>query len=527
MTPEQQLIESIAKFKSDPLGFVRFAYPWREGGELESYPGPHEWQREVLGTISDHLRSAHRFSPLLIAAASGHGIGKSALVAWVCDWAMSTCADCRVLVTANTGDQLTTKTIPEVSKWFRMSINAHWWKVGTEAIKVRDAAHERTWRTDFLTWSLERTEAFAGLHNKGKRILVIFDEASAIPDKIWEVTEGALTDENTEIIWLAFGNPTLNTGRFKECFGRYKHRWRVRQIDSRKVPGTNKTQIQNWIDDYGEDSDFCRIRVKGEFPRAGSKQFISTERVAQARRRTIDPEDYARQWKVLSVDVARFGDDQTVIGLRQGPHLRILERLRGEDTMQTAHRVMYHMKEEKPRLTVIDGDGLGAGVVDRVRESMEQWFKVNAPCELMEFHGGMKPNDQDMYFNARAEMWGRARKWLETADIPDDPELESDLTGVQYGLSEKDKIQLERKEDMKKRGLASPDMGDMLAMSFWGMPAGMTDSEQLAERLAAIKDPFQRAIEQVGATLRKEAKADPSEAMYGDNAVGPMWLDDV
>ena len=137
-----------------------------------------------------------------LAVASGHGIGKSALVGMIISWAMSTCANCRVAVTANTGDQLRTKTIPEVSKWFRLGINAHWWNVGSEVIKARDAEYEKTWRTDFLTWSLERTEAFAGLHNKGKRIVVICDEASAIPDPIKNVIEGALTDEELSLIHI-------------------------------------------------------------------------------------------------------------------------------------------------------------------------------------------------------------------------------------------------------------------------------------------------------------------------------------
>lgn len=523
--PEHDLISDIGRFCADPLSFVRYAFPWGMG-ELDEAIGPHEWQTGVLRAIETHLKGAQRYQPLQLAVASGHGVGKSALVAWIVNWAMSTCDNCRVIVTANTGDQLTTKTVPEVSKWSRMALNQHWWKIGSESIRVKDPKYERTWRTDFLTWSLERTEAFAGLHNKGKRIVVIFDEASAIPDKIWEVTEGALTDENTEIIWVAFGNPTLNTGRFRECFGRYKHRWKTMQVDSRKVAGTNKAQIQKWIDDYGEDSDFCRIRVKGEFPRAGSKQFISSELVAEARRRNVPDDQVAQQWKVLSVDVARFGDDQTVIGLRQGKRLRVLERLRGWDTMQTAHRVMYWMKQETPRLTVVDGDGIGAGVVDRVKEDMQNWLRVNAPAEVLEFHGGLSSSDPDMYFNARAEMWGRMKGWLETADIPDDPEVEADLTGVQYGFSGKNQIQLEKKEDMKKRGLASPDIGDMAAMSFWGTPAGKTDAEMLRDRLLSIKDPFQRAIEQVGATLQREKKTDPSEEMFGANSVGPMWMED-
>jgi hypothetical protein len=107
-------------------------------------------------------------------------------------------------------------------------------------------------------------------------------EASAIPDLIWETTEGALTDEQTEILWLVCGNPTRNNGRFRECFGRYRHRWIRRQVDSRNARITNKQQIAQWITDYGEDSDFVRVRVKGEFPRASSMQFIASDMVEAA-----------------------------------------------------------------------------------------------------------------------------------------------------------------------------------------------------------------------------------------------------
>src|SRR5690606_38633063 len=112
-----------------------------------------------------------------------------------------------------------------------------------------------------VPWSERNTEAFAGLHNAGKRIIVIFDEASAIPDIIWETTEGALTDVDTEILWFVFGNPTRNTGRFRDCFdgGKFAHRWRQQKVDSRQVQRTNKKEIEDWIADYGLDSDFVRV----------------------------------------------------------------------------------------------------------------------------------------------------------------------------------------------------------------------------------------------------------------------------
>ena len=454
----QQLAAAVAEFTADPAGFAAFAFPWGDR-ELTGSEGPRPWQTAILDAVGQHLSNDDtRFQPCNIAVSSGHGIGKSALVGMLIAWAMSTCEDCKVIVTAGTGTQLATKTVPEVSKWFNQAINIGWWDVNATSIRVKVASREKTWRTDFITWSEHNTEAFAGAHNKGKRILLVFDEASAIADKVWEVAEGALTDENTEIIWLAFGNPTQNTGRFRECFGKFKHRWRTFQIDSRTVDGTNKAQIQKWVDDYGEDSDFVRVRVRGEFPRAGSSQFIPSDVVAECRKYTATC--FSHLPTVLSVDVARFGDDQTVIGTRQGRKATVLAKYRGLDTVQVAERTIEWIGKINPQAIVIDGDGLGAGVIDQLHY---RGFKN----KVFEFHGGATPRDPAAYFNRRAEVWGLMRDWLKAgADVPDDPELDTDLTGVEYGFSPKQQIQLERKEDMKKRGMASPDIGDMLAMTF-------------------------------------------------------------
>src|SRR5579864_570854 len=455
---ENELLQEVGETIFDPLAYAERFYPWGEGA-LEGSTGPRKWQGEILGYLRDHIsNSATRYTPCCIAVSSGHGIGKSAFMGMVSNWAMSVCEDFKGVVTAGTGSDLSTKTVPEISKWFMMSYNGHWFDVRATSIRSLDKQHELSWRIDFVTWSANNTEAFAGLHNKLKLILLIYDEASAIEDPVWDVSEGALTDEKTIIIWLAFGNPTKNTGRFRECFGKFKHRWKTYHIDSRTVEGTNKEQIQKWCDDYGEDSDFVRVRVRGEFPRAGSSQFIASDIVAAARR--YRAAGYESLPKILSCDVARFGDDQTIIGTRQGRKAVILEKLRGKDTVFVAERVIYWRDREKPDATVIDGDGIGAGVVDHVKY---RGFGER----LFEFHGGIPAHDSAQYFNRRAECWGLLRDWLNAeAEIPDDPELESDLTGPEYGFSAKQQIQLERKEDLKKRGLSSPDCGDMLAMTF-------------------------------------------------------------
>ena len=461
MTPvevEKELTLDAASYQHDPTGYVRAFFPWGTG-ELEGEEGAREWQRSIINKIGSHLQNPQtRHQPCLIAVASGKGIGKSALVGMLIEWAMSTAEGCKVVLTANTDGQLRTKTWPEVCKWFGLAINKHWFFVKAESITVRDPEHERLWRCDRIAWSEHNTEAFAGLHNKGKRILIIFDEASAIADKIWETTEGVLTDEDTEIIWLAFGNPTRTDGRFRECFGKFKHRWKTYQIDSRTVEGVNKAEIERQVEDYGEDSDHVRIWVRGEFPRASSTQFIPTDLVAAARK--YKAQGYEKLPKFLSVDVARFGNAQTVIGTRQGRKAVILGKYRGLDTVQVAERVIEFIVKEKPDATVVDGDGLGAGVVDQIK------FRGFGK-RLFEFHGAVKANQFAKYFNRRAEVWGLMRDWLMPgAEIPDDPELETDLTSPEYLYSRKQQIQLEKKESMAARGLASPDCADMLAMTF-------------------------------------------------------------
>ena len=506
MNPELEIAKDIASYTRDPLGYSIYAFPWHSMGELAESSGPRKWQKDILRDIGEHLRGPNWATPLQIAIASGHGIGKTALIAMVCKWAVDTCEDCRVVVTANTEPQLATKTWPEISKWFGLAVTARWFQVGATTIATRERGKERTWRVDRIAWSENNTEAFAGLHNRGKRIVVVYDEASAISDKIWEVTEGALTDEGTEIIWLAFGNPTKNTGRFRECFGRYKHRWKTKHIDSRGIEGTNKEQLDKWVEDYGEDSDFVRVRVRGEFPRAGSQQFIGGDIVSAARHRMLLLEQYSHHWKVLVCDVARFGDDQTIIGYRQGPKFVVTDRMRGKSVVETARQLMYRMKEHDPRTTVIDGDGVGGGVVDIVREEMRYWLEANKARRLTEFHGGSAPRDGFMYFNYRAEMWGRMRDWLASGSIPDDPEMEADLTGPEYFFSNKNQIQLEKKEDMKKRGLASPDLGDTLAMSFCAIVASKTIEERDREKLLAAADPMERALIQFRLTNERDAR---------------------
>jgi len=477
--PEADLVDAVASFEHDPLGFVLFAFEWGIG-ELASHEGPDVWQRDVLQTIGEELKKgASLETAIRIAVASGHGVGKSALVSWIVMWAIATCVDTRGVVTANTLLQLKTKTWAELAKWHRLCICGHWFALTSTALYAVDPEHEKTWRIDCVPWSENNTEAFAGLHNQGKRIVVVFDEGSVIPNIIWETTEGALTDKDTEILWAVFGNPTRNTGRFRECFsgGRFHHRWSARQVDSRNARMTNKEEIAEWAKDYGEDSDFFRVRVKGVFPRAGSMQFIPADLVEAAAASSRDASGSIYDALVLGVDVARFGDDKSVLRVRRGRDARSIKPLkfRGLDTMQLAAKVAELHQQYQFDAIFIDGGGLGAGVVDRCR-----YLKL--PITDVQFGATADKDDvgrdsRISYANKRAEMWGTMREWLAGGMIDDDPELKEDLTAVEYGYTMKDgrdAVILEKKEHMKKRGLASPDDGDALALTF-AYPVGPSD----------------------------------------------------
>jgi len=401
-----RLYREIGAFRFDPLGYVMYAFPWGvPGSALAGESGPEPWQRDILERLGRGLLTMSE--ALRLAVASGHGIGKSALVAWIVLWAVSTLRDTRGIVTANTEGQLRTKTWPELAKWYGLCLNKSWFVYTATSLHSSLPGHEKTWRVDAITWSENNTEAIAGLHNKGRRAFALFDEASAIPDPVWDTVEGALTDANTELFWCVFGNPTRNTGRFRESFagGRFAHRWRPRQIDSRSVSMTNKAQIEAWVGDYGEDSDFIRVRVRGVFPRAGSLQFIDGERVDAAMKRELVEDPSAPL--IMGVDIARsLGGDQSVIRLRRGLDARSIPavKFRIPDLMQISSRIMEQVNLHEPDAVFIDGTGIGWGVHDRLNQ-------LGCP-NLVGVDFGAKADRTDLsdaaarYANKRAEMWG-------------------------------------------------------------------------------------------------------------------------
>lgn len=507
--PDILLAQDMGRFFDDPLGFVMYAYDWDNDPSLrvvklaapwnerfDSVYGPDEWACEFLDSVGQQVRE-HDFDgtkpvkAIREATSSGHGIGKSAITAWLTNWIMSTRPHCKGVVTANTSDQLASKTWAEIAKWTKRCITSHWFTVttGKGAMRMVHNQYPESWRVDAQTCREENSESFAGLHAASSTPFYIFDEASAVPDAIWEVAEGGMTDG--EPMWFVFGNPTRNTGRFFECFNKQRHRWNHRQIDSRRVQITNKNTIQEWVDDYGEDSDFVRVRVRGVFPRASSLQFIPRDLVDEAMSRQAPNTPLAHRTAVVGVDVARFGGDQSVIRTRIGRDAAMFppQRFRELDTMQLSSRIVEHvgtLRSAGLRVVVfVDGGGVGGGVVDRLRQ---------LAIDVIEVQFGAKADEPRKYANKRAEMWARMKEWLSIGILAHDEQLVTDLTGVEYGFRPDDTILLESKESMKKRGLASPDDADALAVTFaYPVPEFTVDERDrnaAAPRNNANYDPF-------------------------------------
>lgn len=508
--PERELPLAMGSFYDDPLAFVLWSFDWGAdpstkvvrlpepwASRFASEFGPDAWACELLDDIGRQTRERgfngrQAVEPIRMATASGHGIGKSTITSWIILWVMATRPNARGTVTANTSAQLASKTWSELMKWLRRCATAEWFDSTTGKASMRMAHRDapEAWRCDAQTSREENSESFAGQHAADSTSFYVFDEASAIPEKIWEVAEGGLSDG--EPMLFAFGNPTRNSGAFHAAFNGQRHRWTTRQIDSRDVAITNKDLIASWLDDFGVDSDFFKVRVRGVFPSASSLQFLPRDLVDAAMLREVA--EVRGETVVLGVDPARFGDDSSVIVTRIGRDARTWPILRFAklDTQQLASRVSERanfFRAAGRRVAInIDGTGVGGGVVDRMRSL---GFEVN------EIGFGERALDPRKHANRRAEIWGLMRDWLAGGALPADQDLATDLCGVEYGFNVRDALQLESKASMKSRGLSSPDAADALACTFGVVtPIAILDDEDHwraieRERKAVMDyDPF-------------------------------------
>jgi len=276
------------QIKDDPEAFVALAFPWGEANTpLANHKGPRRWQREILREIRDHIKAnrlKEAYEVFRAATASGRGIGKSALVSWLVLWMVTTRIGASVIVSANSEAQLRSVTWSEITKWLAMMINSHWFEISatrilpakwlTDIVERDLRKGTRYWGVEGRLWSEENPDAYAGLHNSDG-VMLVFDEASGIPDAIWDVAQGFWTENTPNRFWFAFSNPRRNSGYFYECFNAKRDFWRTRNIDSRSVEDTDKQVYAQIISEYGEDSIQAKVEVYGEFPSQGEGQFIN------------------------------------------------------------------------------------------------------------------------------------------------------------------------------------------------------------------------------------------------------------
>ena len=471
---EQQLIAQMLEFQDDPLSFVLYAFPWgKANSPLENAKGPRAWQVEALSEIKTHIaknRAAGRqgLDPelLKIAIASGRGIGKSAFLAWIALWLFTCVPSSTVIVSANTEQQLKSTTFPEIRKWATMAIHANWFEHNAMSLRPADwlvqslkqttAYDDAYWYIQARLWSEESPDAFAGVHSQ-RGMAVLFDEASGIPSCIWPVTQGYFTDKTMHRLWVAISNPRNPSGAFFECFNANRDTWWNRTVDARTVDENDQALYQQIIKQYGSDSDEARVEVYGQFPRQGDQQFISRGEVDDAVAREVDTDPGAPL--LMGVDPARFGDDEAVIAFRQGRNADVLpwRKYKRCSTAELASSCAEYIEKYKPDGVFVEGDGVGGGVIDILREYGYRVIEVTA--------GGGAEN-KEAYTNHRTELWRRIRDWLPGASLPKDSGLADDLAAPRYDYSLKGQLKLEPKDRMKKRGYASPNNADALAMTF-------------------------------------------------------------
>lgn len=466
MLSEEVLARKAASFRNDPLGFVLWAYPWGQPGPVEKYAGPDEWQADFLRELGEEVRKrgfdgVTPVMPIRFTTASGHGIGKSVLVAFIVNWIMSTRPHSQGTVTANTFQQLSTRTWSTLQTWTKRSKTAHWFEVTGE--RMYHKHFKESWFCSAQSCREDNSEAFAGQHAATSTSFYIFDEASAVPDKIHEVAEGGLTDG--EPMFFMWGNPTRSRGAFhRATFGVERNRWNVRTIDSRTCKFSNKELIEQWRQDRGEDSDFFRVRVLGLPPRADDAQFIDRDRIVEAQKREVAVLD--NEPLVAGVDLAWGGEDWNVVRFRRGKDARSIPPIRipGEQTRDSSVMVgrlsdllREGVKGSRINTMFIDSAGISGAVGSRLWDLGHK--------NVIEINFGADSPDSK-YRNMRAFMWGRMKDWLLTGAIDNNARLECDLTGPGFELDAKTRILLESKVEMKMRGLDSPDDADALALTF-------------------------------------------------------------
>lgn len=427
----------LKKYRDDPVAFVRDI--------LRSTPDP--WQIKLLEAIRDGNRR--------ISVRSGHGVGKSTAASWAMLHYFLTRYPVKVVVTAPTSAQLFDALYAELRRWVNElpDILKTLIEVKSDRIELKAAPSEAF--ISARTSRAETPEALQGIH--ADNVLLVADEASGIPESVFEAASGSMSGHSATTLLL--GNPTRNTGLFYDTHNRLKGEWKTFHVSCLDSPRVSEAFVNEMKLRYGEDSPAYHVRVLGNFPPREEDTVIPVELIDAAMNREIKIDENATA--VWGLDVARMGSDASALAKRRGPVVDEVQTWKGLDLMQLTGAVVAEYEalppSRQPVEILVDSIGLGAGVLDRLRE-------LGLPARGINV--AESPAMKGTYANLRAELWFKCKAWLANRDvkIPKDEQLFAELAAPRYTFTSSGKMQVESKENMKKRGLGSPDKADALCL---------------------------------------------------------------
>jgi hypothetical protein len=430
----------IRLYRNDPVKFVRVVL--RET--------PLKWQEELLRKIAAGKRR--------ISVRAGHGVGKSTVCSWAIVWVMCTRFPQKCVMTAPTAGQLFDALFSELKAQVNKlpPVLRDSFDVLSDRISLK-AAPESSFASA-RTSSSERPEALAGIHSEN--VLLIVDEASAVPEPVFEAAAGSMSGHSACTILI--GNPTRNSGLFYRTHHELSSDWDTMHVSCLDIPLVSKDFVEQIKATYGEGSNAYRIRVLGEFAVADNDTLIAAELVDAAMGRDV-PVDVS-DGMIYGLDVARFGTDRSALCKRKGNVVMEVKSWGGLDLMQLVGAVVNEARTDNPVEICVDTIGLGSGVADRLREMGYNVRDVNV-AEA----SAMNPNANKL----RDELWLAVKDWLatRTVKIPAESALRHELVAPRYGFTSSGKIVVESKDSMKKRGMRSPDLADSLCLTFAGNAA--------------------------------------------------------
>ena len=435
--PRNFMEEFVAAYGNDPVLFV----------EEMLGAQPFDYQAEFLRALLDERK---------MSVKSGHGTGKSTTASWAMLWFMLLRYPCKVVVTAPTSSQLFDAMFAELKRWINELPKELQQLLNVKSDRVELVSAPAEAFISCRTARAETPEALAGVHSDN--VLLIIDEASGVPEQVYEAAAGSMSGHNATTLMLS--NPTRSSGTFFESHNRMAHSWWTRTWSCKDSPLVSHEFVDEMELRYGPESNAYRVRVLGEFPLSDDNTIIPYHLVEAAQNRDVVVSDEATV--VWGLDVARFGSDATALCKRQGPIVTELRSWRGLDLMQTTGRIVAEYEalapSKRPAEILVDSIGVGSGVVDRLQELGLPVRGVNV---------AESPSMGDTYMNLRSELWFKCKAWLEdrSCKLPKDDQLIAELTAIRYSFTSSGKMKAESKDEMRKRGLGSPDLADALCLT--------------------------------------------------------------